>query len=55
VIVFVCYSVSGMLKFWEAVLVDVGVLILVILNGTRPLGFSGEWTLVMVQSSERCR
>ena len=31
----------GLLKFWEAVLIDVGTLLAVIMNGTRPLAFTG--------------
>lgn len=33
----VVLAVTGVLSFWEAVLVDVGTLLIVIFNGTRPL------------------
>jgi hypothetical protein len=37
-IIAVVFAVLGYLQFWQAVLIDIGTLLLVVANGTRPLG-----------------
>lgn len=37
-IIAVVIAVLGYLQFWQAVLIDIGTLLLVVANGTRPLG-----------------
>ena len=40
VCMYVCFSRAGRLQLWEAVVVDIGSLVVVVFNGLRPLRFA---------------